>query len=88
MSYVRIGKNEKSEYFFVYFLKKWYLCILKKVPSYYVYINNQQQGPFTSAQIGNMIASRTIDMNAQVWKQGMAEWMPINKVADLKKLFK
>lgn len=59
-----------------------------EVPSYYVYINNQQQGPFTSAQIGNMIASRTIDMNAQVWKQGMAEWMPINKVADLKKLFK
>ena len=59
-----------------------------EVPSYYVYINNQQQGPFTSAQIGNMIVSRTIDMNAQVWKQGMAEWMPINKVADLKKLFK
>ena len=59
-----------------------------EAPSYYVYVNGQQQGPFTSTQIVEKIAAKTIDKNAHVWKEGMAEWMPINKVNDLKNLIK
>lgn len=61
---------------------------IAEAPSYYVYIDNQQQGPFTSVQIVEKIAEKKIDKKALVWKEGMAEWTPINKVDGLKDLIK
>lgn len=61
---------------------------VEEAPSYYVYVNGQQQGPFNPTQLAEMMASKKIDKNAQVWKEGMKDWMAIDKVDALKNIIK
>ena len=47
--------------------------------NYYVYINNEQQGPFTLEQLAEM----GITPETEVWTQGMADWCQAGDVAEL-----
>lgn len=51
--------------------------------SYYVAMNNQQQGPFEVEQLRTM----NLSPHTLVWREGMADWVPASKVADLHFLF-
>lgn len=42
--------------------------------AYYLYVNNQQFGPFNMSQLTTMVQSGQIVPDSFVWKQGMAQW--------------
>lgn len=49
---------------------------------FYIYINDQQQGPFTIEQLAEM----GITPETEVWTQGMADWQQAGDVAELTQL--
>lgn len=51
---------------------------------YFYAVNGAQQGPASFEQMQSLFASRTINRNSLVWKQGMAEWKPLSEVEELK----
>ena len=51
--------------------------------TYFILINNQQQGPYTLDEL----RSRNITSATLVWREGMADWTPAWKVAELVSLF-
>ncbi len=54
---------------------------------WYAGIDNQQAGPFTPAQLQQMIAQGQIDRETLVWKPGMAGWEKAGEVAELAGFF-
>jgi len=54
---------------------------------YYTGIGGAQQGPFDQAALQTKINSGEITRDTLVWRQGMANWMPAEQVADLATLF-
>jgi membrane protease subunit (stomatin/prohibitin family) len=55
--------------------------------AFHVYAGGQQQGPFALAQLQQMAAAGQFTAQTQVWKQGMAGWMPAGQVPELASLF-
>ena len=51
--------------------------------TYFILINNQQQGPYTLDEL----RSRNITSATLVWREGMTDWTPAWKVAELVSLF-
>ena len=51
---------------------------------YYYAVNGTQQGPVTIDQLRSLFASRTINRDSLVWKQGMASWTALQEVEELK----
>ena len=44
--------------------------------------DNAQHGPVSDLEIRNMVASGQIDMNTIVWREGMADWLPMKDVPE------
>src|SRR5580698_7040495 len=42
-----------------------------------LYDGGQQYGPFTKSEIASMMAEGRVSAAAQVWREGMAEWVPV-----------
>jgi hypothetical protein len=58
-----------------------YLSILQThppVPLVYLYINNQQAGPYALDQLKAMWNSGSITADTPYWHEGMAEWAPVH----------
>jgi len=55
-----------------------------KASQYYYATNGQQLGPVGYEQLGSLFASRTINKETLIWKQGMAGWIPVKDVDELK----
>ncbi|MEM8999063.1 MAG: SPFH domain-containing protein [Bacteroidota bacterium] len=51
---------------------------------YYYAVNGTQQGPVAFDQLKALFANRTINRESLVWKQGMANWAPLQDVEELK----
>ena len=51
---------------------------------YYYAQNNTQQGPVSFDQLQALFASRTINRNSLIWKQGMSEWKALQEIEELK----
>ncbi len=51
---------------------------------YYYATNGQQMGPVGFEQLGALFASRTINKETLIWKQGMAGWVTVKDVDELK----
>lgn len=51
---------------------------------YYYATNGTQHGPVTFEQMRSLFASRSINRDSLVWKQGMAAWTPLKDVDELK----
>ncbi len=54
---------------------------------YFVAANGQQTGPFTEAQLTQMTQTGALTRETNVWKNGMAAWLPAGQVAELAHLF-
>lgn len=54
---------------------------------YHVAVNGQATGPFDRATLVRMAASGNFSKNSLVWKQGMENWVPAEKMPDLQTLF-
>lgn len=53
---------------------------------YFYALNGQQAGPATIAELTQLFASRTINADTLVWKQGMANWAALNTVSELQSI--
>lgn len=51
---------------------------------YYYATNGTQHGPVTFEQMRSLFASRSINRDSLVWKQGMAAWTALKEVEELK----
>jgi len=51
---------------------------------YFYAANGQQAGPVTFEQLKALFANRTVNRDSLVWKQGMAEWVALKDVEELK----
>lgn len=52
--------------------------------SYYFAANGQQQGPVSFQRLQELFASRTVNRDTLVWKQGLAEWTALKEIEELK----
>lgn len=52
--------------------------------TYYYAVNGAQQGPVTIEALRNLFASRTVNKDSLVWKQGMDGWKALKDVEELK----
>lgn len=50
---------------------------------YYLYSNDQQQGPYTHSQLQSMWRSGAITSNDQYWQEGFDEWQPISSIQEI-----
>jgi membrane protease subunit (stomatin/prohibitin family) len=55
--------------------------------SYFVAVDNQQQGPFDLPSLKLRIETGQLARTTLVWKNGMANWIPADQVDDLKPFF-
>ena len=51
---------------------------------YFYAMNGTQQGPVSFEQMKSLFAGRTINRDSLVWKQGMANWTPLQEIEELK----
>lgn len=51
---------------------------------YHYAVNGQQAGPVTFDKLKELFASRTVNKDSLVWKQGMANWAALKDVEELK----
>jgi membrane protease subunit (stomatin/prohibitin family) len=51
---------------------------------YHYAVNGQQVGPVTFDKLKELFASRTVNKDSLVWKQGMANWTALKDVEELK----
>ena len=51
---------------------------------YHYAVNGQQAGPVTFERLKELFASRTINRDSLIWKQGMANWQALKEVDELK----
>ncbi len=51
--------------------------------SYLLLIDNQQAGPYTVQQIGDMRAAGTVNAATLCWKQGTTDWVPLGNIGAL-----
>ena len=50
---------------------------------WHVVINGEQAGPYTPAQLSELIAGGQLDWEAYVWSEGFDNWQPMRDVAEL-----
>ena len=51
--------------------------------SLYLYQNDKQTGPFTEAQLRQMLQGGLVPMDVLTWKEGMAGWEPLRSVISI-----
>lgn len=52
--------------------------------SYFVAVNGQQEGPFSTSQIRSAFSQGVYNGETLVWSQGMSDWQPISAVSALR----
>ncbi len=51
---------------------------------YFYVVNGSQSGPVSYQQLQSFFASRTINKESLIWKQGMQEWKALKEIEELK----
>ena len=46
----------------------------------YLYLNEQQTGPFTDAQARTLVFNGEIGRGCLAWREGMPDWLPLEQV--------
>jgi len=49
----------------------------------YLYLNDQQTGPYTEEQLRTMLISGTINTEQLSWHEGLAEWQPLKTILSI-----
>ena len=60
---------------------------LPQEPSYFLYINNQQQGGFNFNTVANLITQGQVNADTLIWKQGLPNWVKISTLQEFINLF-
>ncbi len=51
---------------------------------YHYAVNGQQLGPVTFDKLKELFANRTVNRDTLIWKQGLANWSPLQDIEELK----
>jgi len=54
---------------------------------FFTVVNGQQKGPYSTEQLSQMAAQKTISPDTLVWKQGMSNWTAAKSVPELTNIF-
>jgi len=57
------------------------------VSQYFMAVNGAQQGPFDDNAFRAMIQNGTVKKETNIWKAGMAAWLPAGQVPELAAFF-
>ncbi|GIW23027.1 MAG: hypothetical protein KatS3mg068_2034 [Candidatus Sericytochromatia bacterium] len=57
-----------------------------KQDSYYIYLNNQKEGPLNLNQVIDLIKSNKVNNDTLIWKNGLLEWVKISSLTEFKNL--
>jgi hypothetical protein len=93
-AFISAGKNNLEGHLqevfasFLWFERRfsaWLMDAREAAPSMslYLYQNNQQTGPFTEDQIGQMLRTGIISPDTLGWKEGMSDWEPLSGFTSL-----
>lgn len=55
----------------------------KEECQYVLALNGEQKGPFTIAQLNEMLRQGTITVESLVWRSGMSNWLMIKDCPDI-----
>jgi len=55
---------------------------LPQEPSYFLHLNNQQQGGFNFQMVANLITQGQVNADTLIWKQGMPNWIKISTLQE------
>lgn len=58
---------------------------IPQTAQYYLAINNEQKGPFTSAQVKEFVSVGLIDDQVLCWAPGFDNWTAISNIKELNK---
>lgn len=50
---------------------------------YIVKSGKEKEGPFSTQELQALIAARALEPSTLVWREGMSDWVPLAKVAEL-----
>lgn len=50
---------------------------------WHVVVGESQEGPLTVEEVASRVAGGAIDAESYVWREGMAEWLPLGRVEEL-----
>jgi predicted Zn finger-like uncharacterized protein len=50
---------------------------------WHIVVDGEQAGPYTPAQLADMLTSGSVDWEAYVWSEGFDNWLPMRDVPDL-----
>jgi tellurium resistance protein TerD len=53
---------------------------------YYVYLNNQKEGPLTLNQVSELLKLKKINNDTLVWKTGLIEWVKLSNLTEFKNI--
>lgn len=59
----------------------------QELPRWYLAINNQPQGPMTTAQIADHVRAGQAGPKSMAWTAGMPDWQQASQLDELKSLF-
>jgi uncharacterized membrane protein YhaH (DUF805 family) len=48
--------------------------------NWFISINGEQKGPYPTDQLRQLVSDGFVSRDAYVWREGMANWMPLNQV--------
>ena len=51
--------------------------------TYYLHLNGEQAGPYSESDLISFVASGQVDKSVLAWREGMAEWQPIEAIITL-----
>lgn len=54
--------------------------VTPEAPSYLLYENGDQSGPFTATQVRDRLESGALAAEALYWREGMSEWRPVEEL--------
>ena len=63
-------------------------AIVPADPTWFVAVGRDRKGPFTPLQLSELLAISTISGQSLVWQKGMANWVPMNDVLELRPLLR
>jgi len=56
------------------------------IVNYFIYVNEQQSGPYTMNELTKFAIEGKINRNSHVWKQGMPNWEILDNMPELKSI--
>jgi hypothetical protein len=59
------------------------MSAMAEAPSWFFSRQGKQEGPIPQMQLRDLIRNRQLQLTDMVWREGMAQWLPVQSIPDL-----